>query len=368
MDVRNRMADVVKLRCNVCQDFIRMILKEGWQKELYKKAQEEITSNGRFKDKYIPTYEQMRNSENGIDDYSVDDMDVTLITELVEANFRGKFPGIKSVEDVTRIALKELRDDRNRTNHSNENEEADELYLCGLLALCNLREFVRTVDKVEKGIDDEQRLAYRQMYIPKIEELKGLLDDERIELIQKKKNMRKDVQRVLESDDPRTWEEVSWLYLNRSKLERNKDLLNEFMVCASDAGLEQGHFSAALYFMYPLRDYKEAERRLFMLYNSKSEHTSYDARELLSAINFYLELGNEITVGMQEIIDGLSERGFNIEKSEGGFYGLVEENDSAYKAEQENYKVDVQKVIKEVLSRKKNNRHLTSHNNHRGKK
>ena len=42
MDVRNRMADVVKLRCNVCQDFIRMILKEGWQKELYKKAQEEI--------------------------------------------------------------------------------------------------------------------------------------------------------------------------------------------------------------------------------------------------------------------------------------------------------------------------------------
>ena len=249
-----------------------------------------------------------------------------------------------------------------------KNEEADELYLCGLLALCNLREFVRTVDKVEKGIDDEQRLAYRQMYIPKIEELKDLLDDERIELIQKKKNMRKDVQRVLESDDPRTWEEVSWLYLNRSKLERNKDLLNEFMVCASDAGLEQGHFSAALYFMYPLRDYKEAERRLFMLYNSKSEHTSYDARELLSAINFYLELGNEITVGMQEIIDGLSERGFNIEKSEGGFYGLVEENDSAYKAEQENYKVDVQKVIKEVLSRKKNNRHLTSHNNHRGKK
>ena len=36
MDVRNRMADVVKLRCNACQDFLRMILKEGWQQELYK--------------------------------------------------------------------------------------------------------------------------------------------------------------------------------------------------------------------------------------------------------------------------------------------------------------------------------------------
>jgi len=45
MNVRNRIADVIKLRCNACQDFIAMVLKPGWQQELYNKAQYEITNS-----------------------------------------------------------------------------------------------------------------------------------------------------------------------------------------------------------------------------------------------------------------------------------------------------------------------------------
>ncbi len=146
MVVRNRMADVVKLRCNACQDFLRMILKGGWQQSLYNKAQYEVSNETKFKDKYIATYEKMR--DTGIDSYSVDDMDVTLISELVI----GKFVGIEEVQPNTRKALVQLRDDRNLTNHSNENEEPDELYLRGLLALCNLRFFIRAVDKNETTI------------------------------------------------------------------------------------------------------------------------------------------------------------------------------------------------------------------------
>lgn len=104
MDVRNRMADVVKLRCNACQDFLRMILKEGWQQKLYDKAHYEVSNNTRYKDKYIATYEHMRDSENAIANFSVDDMDVTLITELVVTHF----VGIESVERATCNALKEL--------------------------------------------------------------------------------------------------------------------------------------------------------------------------------------------------------------------------------------------------------------------
>lgn len=29
MDVRKRMADVVKLRCNVCQDFLKLIVADN---------------------------------------------------------------------------------------------------------------------------------------------------------------------------------------------------------------------------------------------------------------------------------------------------------------------------------------------------
>lgn len=320
MDVRNRMADVVKLRCNACQDFLKMILKEGWQKELYKKAKYEVTNKTRFKDKYIATYEQMRNSENGVDNYSIDDMDVTLINELVAAHFMGI-----SVGKATGDALVKLKDNRNITNHSNENEEADELYLRGLLALCNLRDFVRTVDKKEIGIDDEKRLAYRQKYIPKIEELKDLLDEERIELVQKEKSMRKDIQRVLDSDDPLgTWVEVEKLYMDRYyKLEHNHEAVGEFWVCASDAGVVYAHLQAATHFMILKKDYEEAERRLFMLYDSEEELTAGDAHGMLTTINAYLMQGNALTDGMQRIIDGLKAKGFDIEQNEIGFYGLA---------------------------------------------
>ena len=75
MDARNRMADVVKLRCNACQDFLKLIISDNWQQFVYNKAQREIQDNGRYKEKYLSAYEKMR--EIGIDNYSVDDMDLT---------------------------------------------------------------------------------------------------------------------------------------------------------------------------------------------------------------------------------------------------------------------------------------------------
>ena len=38
MEIRNRMADLSKLRRNVCQDFLRMVAQPNWQKQLYAKA------------------------------------------------------------------------------------------------------------------------------------------------------------------------------------------------------------------------------------------------------------------------------------------------------------------------------------------
>lgn len=38
MEIRNRMADLSKLGCNVCQDFLRMVAQPNWQKQLHAKA------------------------------------------------------------------------------------------------------------------------------------------------------------------------------------------------------------------------------------------------------------------------------------------------------------------------------------------
>lgn len=94
------------------------------------------------------------------------------------------------------------------------------------------------------------------------------------------------------------------------------------MVCASDAGVIYAHIQAATHFMF-LKDCEEAERRLYMLYDSGEELTPGDACGILSCINDFLMQGNGITDGMQKIIDGLKEKGLNIEQCKNGTYALA---------------------------------------------
>lgn len=37
MHIRNRINDIKKLRCNACQDYLKLVAIEGWKKPLYKK-------------------------------------------------------------------------------------------------------------------------------------------------------------------------------------------------------------------------------------------------------------------------------------------------------------------------------------------
>lgn len=317
MEIRNRMSDVVKLRCNACQDFLKMAIKPGWQKEIYDIAKDAIEHN-KYADNYRPAYEKMR--DIGIDNYSVDNMDVTFITQVVCF-----CPSVVTVHKQTREALTKLRDDRNLTNHSNENEDAEELYLRGLLSLCNLKNFVKAVDKNEVRIDDEERLAYRSKYIPKIEELTDILDEERIELIQRAKDIRKDINKLLACKDEKTrlclWCDISKLYMDREwKLEKNPERYNEFMVKASDAGISQAHSYAATYFQHMKKDYVEMERRLRMLYDAYEKISAGDAKNIIDSINWYLAEGNMITPGMLKMVEGIIDLGFPVMKAEDGIF------------------------------------------------
>ncbi len=89
MEIRNRTADVVKLRSNVCQDFLRMILKDNWQEPLWNIVQREVET-GNYRDKYIKAYNRML--DKGIDAYSVDDMDVSFIFQVVTSTRSSGIP------------------------------------------------------------------------------------------------------------------------------------------------------------------------------------------------------------------------------------------------------------------------------------
>lgn len=318
MNVRNRMVDVVKLRCNACQDFLKMIIVEGWQQIIYNKAKKEVDTNGRFKDKYISAYEKMR--EIGIDNYNIDNMDVTFISEIVHG-----CRIIAPTNEKTRIAIEQLTEDRNLTNHSNENEEDEELYLRGLLALCNLKDFVRAVDKYETNIGDEKRIEYRSKYSKRIDDLKDILDEERICLIQKRKDIECDIRRILDCNDEKqrlnVWCKLSELYMDRYwKIEKNYERYGEFMVKASDAGIKEAHGNAANYFFLIKKDYAEGERKLYMLFESAKVLPACDAKFIIDMINYYLDQDNELTEGMDKLINQIIEQGYPVEKNEDGLY------------------------------------------------
>ena len=256
----------------------------------------------------------------GIDNYFIDDMDVTLISEIIHG-----CGTIAHTDNRTRICIEQLTEDRNLINHSSENEEPEELYLRGLLALCDLRKFIKTVDKYETSIDDVVRINYRSTYVKKIQELQDILDEERISLIQKRKNIAKDIKKLLNCTDEKQrlslWIQLEQLYTDRYwKLEKDEDMCNEFTIAASDAGIREAHSNAASYFFWIKKDYAECERRLFILYESYDALPVREAKDIIDMINAYLMQGNLLTTGMDKLVRMIMEQGYQIEKNKEGYF------------------------------------------------
>lgn len=321
MDVRNRMADVVKLRCNACQDFLKLVIRPNWQQNLYKKAEREITNNTRYKEKYDKAYEKMR--DIGIENYSVDDMDMTFISEIVHG-----CRNIAPTEVKTRKAIERLTKDRNLTDHSNENEDPEELYLRGLLALCNLRDFIRIVDKTETSIDDDARMQYRRDYIAKIEDLKTILDDERIELIKRNKDMRADIEKVLNANDGgKTWTIVNNAYLDRCfKINKDAETYKDFILKAADAGIMEAYGRAAEYYIDE-KKYDEAEKLLYALHNS-DDKKNHDPRNMMKLASIYLNQQSENAEAGKKMLQELIERGSVIASEDEKSYTLISKAES----------------------------------------
>lgn len=308
MNIRNRMADVEKLRCNICQDFLKLIIQPGWQQVLYNKAKEEVDKNSKFKDKYIAAYRKMR--DIGIDHYSIDDMDVTFIYEILSWGCTS----VARAKVQTKNALKQLREDRNLNGHSSENETSKELYLRAFSALNNFKSFVQTVDDYETDIDNAKRLDYRQKYIPKIEELLNILYDEYI----RSENIRKDIERILSGK--LEWHNALKKYTDNYWKEE-KDIYFEFLVRASDARIPSAHSLAADFFLTINNNPIEAEKRLQMAVESCKEY--YQAREIIHDINACIKINGGLTTdSIKKLVDDIKAKGFLVELDSDGLYDV----------------------------------------------
>ena len=311
MDIRNRMNDIVALRCHVCQAFLKMVLVPDWKEKLYREAQNAVERNS-YKDNYIEAYNKMR--DLGLGKYDVDCMDVSFISVIV---FYCR--GIAPAEKRTKDALKKLTEDRNTAGHSSENESAEELYLRALLAVSDIISFIKAVDLSESKISDSDRLQFRVKWMKESESLKNLLYDELIEYVQVSKEIAQDIKNIKESEDAlATWCNI---YEKYSKHYFNTERYNRFVVTASDEGIAFAHLYAANYFNFK-KDFDELFRRLSLLCFSNIHLTKGDVSGILSELNNYLQLGNSETAQVKSIIEYLSKIGFNIFKNECGYYNL----------------------------------------------
>ena len=304
MDIKHRQQDVKELVCKACQDFIRLILPENWQQPLFKEL--ETLIRGDHADNYIGAYGKM--CDKGIENYHVEDMDTAFISNLV------RFSRIIKTSDSTKKAIAEVAIDRNLYGHTSENEEAEELYLRALLSLVILRKFICTIQMKEKRIDENERLAFRQKYIQLIQDLMDVLDSERIELIQRDKDIEKDIQRILNSDTPDLlWSKISETYFKRYwTIEKDPDRCAEFWIRASDSGIKNAHTSAVTGYLLR-KDYANATEKIVLSYKD----APYDnTPSLIDNINSIILYTGKCPHELEEIIEDLRKQGKCIESAE----------------------------------------------------
>ena len=313
MNARNRLTEISILRTHALQAFLKLILPEGWKQPLYKKAKYEV-EEGNHKVSYRAAYDEMR--EVGLDQYCVEDMDVAFMNVIIQY-----CKSIAKTDRYTQNAVKKLSEDRNVPSHSGENEDEEELYLRGLLELCDLRSFIRVVDRYETTIDDSIRMNYRQKYIAEIQQLMDQLDEERIELIQWRKGLDRDIQRVIASKNPlQTWCEIYDNYFKRFfNIEKNYEKFDEFMIFASDAGITYAHINAAGCFMRK-EDYAEAEHRILMFSCANTKLETPDAREIIHIINSLIKRTGSISDEMKQLAERIIAEGNPVEVNDSGLY------------------------------------------------
>ena len=313
MEIKNRLPDVYNLMAETCQDYLRLIVKDGWQQQFYSKVEE--GKEGVHKNKYIEAYNDIR--DKGVDYYSVDDMDITVIFIFV------CYCGIIFSSKKTRDALEKVKNDKNSLqSHIKLNEPSEELYLRAILALYNLRDFVRTVDNEERQIKDSLRAIYRKTHIDRIKNLVAVLDDERIDIVQKKKEHEKNIQIVLNSKNPSLeWEKVVNMYFSRCAVNKTQEEFLRFAVAASDAGISYAHIYAANYY-YFIRDYSEFERRLLLDLARDNNIPRKKAQDILTRINLLLKRGKILpnSEETEQLIDRIISEGFVISKDDEGMY------------------------------------------------
>jgi len=246
MEIRNRIAEIKKLQAHILQDYFKMALTanflddDTWKSKFHDVVQCNANAHDQCSPSYVGAWEKMQLI--GMDHYSVNDMDTTIITAILKGPHYGPFGNCKF--NKINQYLDYLQDDRNIDAHTTGNETESELFQFAYGSLHNLSGFISAVAKAkDSNVSHDERITYARKYLAEIVSLRLQFDNDskeafRVEDIEQSINC--DIERIKTSKDPfRTYIEIEGQYINgRDNEVKSKLILHrEFLQTAADAGI-----------------------------------------------------------------------------------------------------------------------------------
>lgn len=243
MKIRNRIADIKILQAHILQDYFRMALEANFVDDTWKSGfRDEVQKgvNSQFSRSYIGAWEKMQ--LKGMDHYSIDDMDTTIITAILKGPQYGPFGNCK-FKNIFQY-LDYLKEDRNIDAHTTGNETDSELLQWAYGSLHNISRFISAVANAKDcKVSDDERNSYTQKYQAEIESLRLQFENDYKEVFQAEEieqSINRDIERIKTSKDPfRIYLEIEGQYINKRDNEGKSDLIlyKKFMQTAADAGI-----------------------------------------------------------------------------------------------------------------------------------
>ncbi len=243
MKLRNRIAEIKILQAHILQDYLKMALvtnfiDDTWKSIFHDVVQSAVNAQNNNSPSYVGAWKKIQ--LRGMDHYSVDDMDTTIIIAILKNPIKSPFDCFK-FNKIDQY-LDYLKEDRNIDAHTTGNETDSELLQWAYGSLQDISRFISAAAKYSKGSDDE-RNSYARKYEAEIKSLRLQFENDYKEAFRAEEieqSINQDIERIKTSKDPfRTYVEIEGQYINKRDTEGKIDLIlhRKFIQTAADAGI-----------------------------------------------------------------------------------------------------------------------------------
>ncbi len=240
MKIRNRIAEIKTLQAHILQDYFRMALAanfydDDWKSKFHDEVKECVKSH------YSRSYEGAWNKMQliGMDNYSIEDMDTTIITAILKGHKDSPFDNCRF--DKINQFLDNLQADRNINAHTTGNETDSELLQWAYGSLHNISRFVSAVANANDcKVSDTDRNSYARKYQTEIRSLRLQFENDCTEVFQAEEiehSIIRDIERIKVSKNPfKTYVEIEGQYINKRDNEGKSDFNSAQKIYANCSG------------------------------------------------------------------------------------------------------------------------------------